>query len=69
MRTQTQVLVISLEILGEVRNRLAVRMCVVDAESAAYIDVLDDDLAGKELFLQFVHPVTQGDEVAHVQNL
>ena len=44
-------------------------MVVANAESTAYIDILNDDMIALKLVLQFVDTVAQSLEVAHVKYL
>ena len=44
-------------------------MTVVNAQTTTDIDMLYQNTAGFELVLQFIHPVTKSDEIAHIQYL
>ena len=67
--TQFQVLGIGIKIIFEVRYRLAVRMLIINPQSATYIDVLDADAMRFQFILQFVHTVAKSHEIAHIQYL
>ena len=60
---------VGVEVGTEVGQWHTVGVLVVNAQTAAHIDVLHAQVVALQLVLQLIHAVTQGLEVAHVENL
>ena len=66
---QLQLLGVGIEVGLEVRDRYTVGVLIVDAETAADVDMFHADAVTLELVLQFVDAIAESLKVAHVENL
>ena len=66
---QLQFLCVCIEIILEIRDWLSVWMIIVNAQSAAHIDVLHNDVMRFKLVLKFVDTVAECLEITHIENL
>ena len=61
--------IVRTEVVGKVRNGLTVGVIVINAQSAAYVDMFHKDVTGFELILQLVDTVAKRNEIPHIENL